>query len=320
MTHAGTRMGYISIAGISQPVSSLILGSMLLSDERMDTAAELLDAFAEIGGNALDTARVYGLRGMAAIGKWMKERRNRASLVLIAKGAHHDDNGPRVNRSAIAEDLDYSLDLMQTDYADIFMLHRDDPGKPVGEIVELLQEPLEAGRCRALGASNWTTSRLEAANAYAQSHGMTGFACSSPNLSLAKANEPRWPGCVSADSADAAWHERTQLPLLSWSSQAAGFFTGRFAPDQKDNEEMVRVYYSDENWERYRRAAWLGEMKGADANQVALAYVLHQTFPACAMIGPANAAELRSSANALNVTLTSRELLWIDLAVNGERP
>lgn len=307
------RMETIRIAGLDQPVSKLILGSMQLSDERMDEAAELLDAYAEIGGNAIDTARVYGPHGMGAIGKWMKDRRNRSELVLIAKGAHHDDKGPRVTRSAVDEDLTYSLELMQTDYADVFMLHRDDPNKPVGEIVELLQEPLEAGRCKALGVSNWTTARLEAANAYAAAHGLVGFACNSPNLSLARANEPRWPGCVSADAADIAWHARTQIPLLSWSSQAAGFFTGRYAPDRRDNEEIVRVYYSDENWERYRRATALGKTKGADANQVALAYVLHQPFPACALIGPANAAELRSSAQALEVTLSAADIRWLDL-------
>ncbi len=310
---AAQQMETIVIAGLDQPVSKLILGSMLLSDERMEVSAELLDAYTAIGGNAIDTARVYGPRGMGAIGKWMEDRRNRSGLVLIAKGAHHDDKGPRVTRSAVDEDLTYSLELMQTDYADIFMLHRDDPDKPVGEIVELLQEPLEAGRCRALGASNWTTARLEAANGYAAAHGLVGFACNSPNLSLARANEPRWAGCVSVNADDRAWHERTQLPLLSWSSQAAGFFTGRYAPDRRDNEEIVRVYYNEDNWERYRRAAALGEAKGADANQVALAYVLHQPFPACALIGPANAAELRSSAKALEVSLTTEEIRWLNL-------
>lgn len=311
------RMETIAIAGLDRPVSKLILGSMLLSDERMDVSAELLDAYAAIGGNAIDTARVYGPRGMGAIGKWMEGRRNRSGLVLIAKGAHHDDKGPRVTRSAVDEDLTYSLELMRTDYADIFMLHRDDPDKPAGEIVELLQEPLEAGRCRALGASNWTTARLQAANDYAAKHGLTGFACSSPNLSLARANEPRWPGCVSADADDVAWHERTQLPLLSWSSQAAGFFTGRYAPDRREHGDIVRVYYSDDNWERYRRAAELGEAKGADANQIALAYVLHQPFPACALIGPANAAELRSSAKALEVALTEAEIRWLNLQADS---
>jgi 1-deoxyxylulose-5-phosphate synthase len=139
------------------------------------------------------------------------------------------------------------------------------------------------------------------------------MSCNSPNLSLAKPNEPRWAGCISADADYIAWHERSNLPLLSWSSQAGGFFTGRFAPDKLDDQEAVRVYYSDANWKRYRRAAELAEAKGVTANQIALSYVLHQPFPTCAIIGPNRVEELHSSAEALGVELSPQEILWLDL-------
>jgi aryl-alcohol dehydrogenase-like predicted oxidoreductase len=195
------------------------------------------------------------------------------------------------------------------------MLHRDDPETAVGYILESLQEQLEAKRCRALGVSNWTTERMAEANEYAASHGLTGFSCNSPNLSLAKPNEPRWAGCVSVDAAYAAWHESTQMPLLSWSSQAGGFFTGRFSPDNRDDPEAVRVYYSEANWERYRRAKLLAERKGCDANQIAMAFVLQQRFPTCAIMGPNNVSELQSSARALEVNLSPEEARWLDLEV-----
>ncbi|TJY41179.1 aldo/keto reductase [Cohnella pontilimi] len=306
-------MSYISIPGVEKPVSKLIMGSMMLSDEKMEYSAELLDAYISAGGNAIDTAHVYGPHGMKAIGNWMRERGNRSSMTLIGKGAHPDAAGPRMTKSAIDADLSESLERMQTEYVDIFMLHRDDPNKSVGEILELLQGPLEAGLCWALGASNWTTKRLEEANAYAARHGLTGFACNSPNLSLAKPNEPRWAGCVSAGAEDIAWHIRTQLPLLSWSSQAGGFFTGRYSPEKREDPEAVRVYYSEANWERYRRASRLAEEKGTDANQIALAYVLHQPFPTCALIGSQTPAEVFSSAEALRVSLTHEEIRWLDL-------
>lgn len=307
------QMSFISVPGLEKPVSKLIMGSMMLSDERMEYSAALLDAYMSIGGNAIDTAHVYGPHGMKAIGNWMQERNNRSAITLIGKGAHPDAAGPRMTKSAIDADLSDSLERMQTGYVDIFMLHRDDTDKTVGEIVEMLQEPLEAGLCLALGASNWTITRLGEANDYAARHGLTGFACNSPNLSLAKPNEPRWAGCVSAGSADITWHTRTQLPLLSWSSQAGGFFTGRFAPDKREDPEAVRVYYNEENWERYRRASRLAEAKGADANQIALAYVLHQPFPTCALIGPQTPEEVFSSAEGLQVHLTPEEIRWLDL-------
>jgi aryl-alcohol dehydrogenase-like predicted oxidoreductase len=306
-------MRYISIPGLDKPVAQLVLGSMMLSEKKMEDAASLLDGYRAIGGNTIDTAHVYGPSGMGAIGLWMQARKNRASLAIIGKGAHPNHNGPRMNRQAIEQDLIESLDLMRTDYVDIYMLHRDDTDTPVGIIMEALQEQLDAKRCHALGVSNWTTARIDEANEFAASHGLTCFTCNSPNLSLAKPNEPRWHNAVSADEAYTAWHERTQMPLLSWSSQAGGFFTGRFTPDKREDSEAVRVYYSPSNWERYRRAKLLAEQRDCDANQIALAFVLHQRFPTCALIGPSNVSELSSSVKALDVPLMPEEIRWLDL-------
>ncbi|MFD0671157.1 aldo/keto reductase [Cohnella sp. GCM10027633] len=318
MTQQQPLMASIRIAGIDRPVSKLIQGSMMLSEDRMTESADLLDAYVAVGGNAIDTAHVYGASGAKALGRWMQERGNRADLVLIGKGAHPNEFGPRMTYEAMKQDLHESLDRLQTDHLDVYKLHRDDPNKSVGYILESLNALIEAKQCRALGASNWTIARIAEANEYAAAHGLIGFACNSPNLSLAKPNEPRWEGCVSAGAADIAWHEQSQLPLLSWSSQAGGFFTGRFAPDRLEDKEAVRVYYSDANWERLRRARLLAERKGCDANHIALAYVLRQRYPTCAIIGPANPSELRSSLPGLEVSVTEAEADWLDLKPGAE--
>lgn len=310
------KMQYMHIDSVLKPIAKLVLGSMMLNIEQMEYSEELLDCYVNQGGNTIDTARVYGSNGAKAIGQWISKRSNRDQIVLIGKGAHPDKNGPRVNKEAIERDIEETFEWMQTNYVDIYMLHRDDPEKSVGYILEILNEQLEAGKCHAIGVSNWTTARIEEANIYAAHHGLKGFACNSPNLSLAKPNMPRWEGCVSADETYAAWHERTQLPLLSWSSQAGGFFTGRYSPDNKDDQEAVRVYYNDNNWERFRRAAQLAEEKEVSTNHIALSFVLHQPFPTCALIGPNNTSELMSSLEALNVSLTPSEVNWLDLKQN----
>jgi aryl-alcohol dehydrogenase-like predicted oxidoreductase len=76
---------------------------------------------------------------------------------------------------------------------------------------------------------------------------------------------------------------------------------------------MIRVYYSEANWERYRRTAKLAQIKGVSTNDIALAYVLNQAFPTCAIIGPNSVKELHSSANALHVSLTKGEIKELDL-------
>ncbi len=309
-------MKTIRVPGLDKPCSQLVMGSMVFSDENMDLCNTMLDAFVAAGGNAIDLAHIYnGGHSELAVGRWLQEQ-DRDKIVLIDKGAHPNQHGPRVNAKDIAADLAESLSRLHVDTIDVYMLHRDDLSVPVGDIISILNEHQSAGRIRAFGASNWTWQRIEEANEYAYAHGMVEFSCNSPNLSLATVNEPRWAGCITADEETIAWHERTGLPLMSWSSQAGGFFTGRFSPENHEDSETVRVYYNEENWRRLDRARQLAEQRGIDANAIALAYVLHQSFPTAAIIGPRTLAELQSSLQVLQVELTADDVRWL---VTGER-
>lgn len=307
-------MEYIDIPGLRLPVSRLIKGTDYFYHHSYELAAANMDAFLALGGNAVDSAHIYcGGQSEEVLGRYMEERGNRDRIVILTKGAHHDQNGPRVNKQAIADDLKVSLERLRTDHIELYALHRDDPDVPVGVIVEALNAHIESGAIGAIGGSNWTWQRLQEANEYAAAHGLVGFTFSSPNLSLAKAKEPYWKDAVSADQATIDWHEKHQLPLLSWSSQARGFFTGRFSPDDRSDADLVRVFYSDDNWERLARAERLAADKGVTAIQIALAYVLNQPFPACALIGARNAEELRSCDEAMRLALTRAEMDWLDL-------
>ncbi|NOU93821.1 aldo/keto reductase [Paenibacillus sp. LMG 31456] len=306
-------MKTIRVQGLEKPVSCLIQGSDFFTHEVYDKVCTVLDQFFALGGNTIDTAFNYrGGQSEETIGRWMQDRGNRKDVIILTKGAHHDANGPRVNPTAIASDLATSLGRLQTDYVDLYALHRDDVNIPVSVIIDALNEHIRAGRILTIGASNWSHTRLQEANDYAAANGLIGFTFSSPNLSLAKPNEARWAGCVSADTATCEWHEKTQLPLLSWSSQAGGFFTGNFAPDKLENAEMVRVYYSDANWERLRRAEELAKKKGVSPIQIALAYVLNQSFPSAALIGAQNLAEQESCLEGSQIKLTADEVQWLE--------
>ena len=307
-------MKYFSIQGIDKPCSSLVMGSVAFRPDALDRTFALMDEYVALGGNAVDLAYIYNGGGSEiAFGKWLAARGARDRLTIIDKGAHHDANGPRVNPEAIRRDLRTGLERMGIGSVDLYMLHRDDTSVPVSEIMDALHEEKRAGRLSAIGVSNWTVDRIDEANAYARARGQAEIAANSPNLSLAVPVEPRWAGCVHADERTRAWHARTQMPLLSWSSQAGGFFTGRFAPEDRGDPEMVRTYYSGDNWERLRRARELGAKRGVGANTVALAFVLHQPFPIGALIGPMTVEELRSSFQASAVSLTQEEMDWLDL-------
>ncbi len=308
-------MEYLSLPNISKPVSRIALGSVIFSPDDLPRTFALLDAFVEQGGTLIDTAHGYGNgKCERALGAWLQERQSREDVVILDKGCHpYGNSGPRVRPDVIHGDLGESLERLQTPYVDLYLLHRDDENVPVGPIVEALNEEVARGRIHAFGGSNWRPARIDEANAYAAEHGLQGFAASSPNLALARPKEPRWAGCITTLEDDRAWYQKTRLPLISWSSQAAGFFTGRFSPEDRSNKDMVRVYYDDANFERLRRAEELGRHKGVDAIQIALAWVLRQPFPTIPIIGPHTVEELHSSLKVLDVELSPDELAYLDL-------
>lgn len=299
------------VEGIDKDVSRVVMGSMVFSRGGVRLACALLDDYYEAGGRCIDTAYVY--RSEAAVGEWIRLRGVRDDLVLIVKGAHT----PFCFPEALTAQLHESLGNLHTDYADLYLMHRDNPDVPVGEFVEALNEHLRAGRIRAYGGSNWTIGRIEAANAYAREHGLVGMAASSPHFSLGHWNRPMWEGCVAAsDAFSREWYRRTGMPLFAWSSQASGFFTGRYRRGEERRPGVAPVagtWFNDANFQRLERARELAERKGVTSTQIALAYVLSQPLNIYALIGPRTIHELRTSLQALDVELTPEELAWLSL-------
>lgn len=276
-------MRYGEVAGVGKPISRLVMG--VDNQRTMPHAAVMFDDFFERGGTCFDTAWSYQAgHAERLLGQWVADRGVRAAVVLLSKCAHP----PHTRPSAVASQLAESLDRLQTDYVDLYALHRDDPAVPVGEWIDALDEQRRAGRIRAYGASNWSIARVEEANAWAQANGRAGFALLSNNLSLARMVEPVWPGCIAAsDPASRAWLTQSQLPLFPWSSQARGFFARRPAPSDHSDPELARAWFAQDNFARLERAAQFAAKRGADANVVALAWVLHQPFPPSPSSAPA---------------------------------
>jgi aryl-alcohol dehydrogenase-like predicted oxidoreductase len=302
-------MTYGEIAGVGKPLSRVVFG--VDNQATMPHAAVMFDDFVERGGTVFDTAYTYmGGLSEQLLGRWVEDRGVRESVVILDKGGHTPYCDPESIRRQFAE----SIDRLRTDYVDIYMLHRDNADIPVGEFVDVLNEQRDAGRLRVYGVSNWSIERIEAANTYAAANGRAGIGAVSNNLSLARMIEPPWSGCVSSSGAEwRAWLERTQTPLMPWSSQARGFFTGRAAPDRRDDPELVRCWYSDDNFERLARVEQIAADRHVSPIVIALAWVLTQPFPTFPLIGPRTVDESRSSMQALTVSLTPEEVAWLNL-------
>ncbi|WP_328519403.1 aldo/keto reductase [Kribbella sp. NBC_00359] len=300
-------MTYGQVAGLDKQVSRLVMG--VDNQQTLTHAAAMFDDFVERGGTTFDTAYIYGGgRGEKLLGQWITSRGNRDEIVVIGKGAHT----PYCDPASITRQLEESLGRLQTDHVDLYLMHRDNEEIPVGEFVDVMDEHFKAGRIKAYGGSNWSTARFDEANAYAEANGKQPFTLLSNHLSLARAYDVPWAGCrhVSDDESQ-AWLRERQVALFPWSSQARGFFTGRAKPEDRSDEELVRCFYSDENFRRLDRARELAAAKGVEPTAIALAWLLHQPYPVFPLIGPRHISETRTSTPGLSVSLTDEEVAYL---------
>jgi len=322
-------MQYGRVEGVDKKISRLVLGTMIINTTKKTESFELLDEAVELGWNTLDTAYVYcGGDSERVIGQWMQERGNREQMVIIGKGAAGNaDRKRRLTPFDISHDLYDTLARLQTSYVDLYILHRDDPNQPVGPIVEALNEHISKGRIRAIGGSNWTSERLEAANEYAYAHHLVPFRASSPNFSLAEQVVNPWADSDVTLSGNKGkkereWHQKSQIAVFSWSSMARGFWSGRFNRQTfsavKENLDpwCVKAYCHETNFARLDRVEALSAFYHVTVPQIAVAYIMHQSLNIFAIIGAASKEELMASIVGLTLPLTQYDMDWIDLTVD----
>ena len=295
--------------------------------EDFDEAAKLWDHWVDLGGNAFDTAYIYGGGSQEKLlGEWHRKRNNLKDLVIIAKGAHT----PNCDPESISLQLTESLDRLQTETADIYIMHRDNTDIPVDEFIGVLNEEKSKGRIKIFGGSNWTLKRFQEANEWADNQNKSKLSILNNNLALSKMINPLWSGCISSnDDEILEYLEKTQTAHLSWSSQGRGYFL----PDHitKKIEDAITLgesswrkpdehssgplscYDSKYNRERKKRAFELASKMGVESQNIAGAWPIHMKFPSFALIGPRIIEELNSSLKNLDVELTEEQVNWLNL-------
>ena len=320
-------MQYDKITGLEKKISKLIMGNDNQND--YDAAVKLWDHWIQVGGNAFDNAHIYGGGSMETLlGKWHKSRNNLKDLVIIAKGAHTPNCDPK----SISTQLTESLDRLQCESADVYIMHRDNLDIPVSEFIDVLNDEKQKGRIKIFGASNWTLQRFKEANEWAKLNDKFGFSILNNNLALCKMINPLWEGCVSSnDRRIIEYLENTNTAHLSWSSQGRGFFlpdeiTKRIE-DQITKDETWRkpgehssgplsCFDSEDNRERKKRANRLALNKNTTAQNIAGAWPINLNFPSFALIGPRKIEEVDFSLNNLKIKFSNKEIAWLNLMEN----
>ena len=283
-----------------------------------EKAFDFMDAYAELGGNFIDTARVYGDfatpkngESEKVIGRWMEQRHNRGQIFLSTKGAHpHLDhmNVGRLSREEIRGDIQGSLEDLHTDFVDVYWLHRDDVSRPVGDIMETMQSLIEDGFTKMIGTSNWTPARIREANDYAEKHGLTKFIANQPRFSLAEQMNMEDPTLTFMDAETYKMHLEENMVCCCFSSQAKGFFNKLDAVGEAGlPDKAKRRYLHPFNTAIYDRLCELRKQTGMNVNTLALAYLTCQPFPTFPLVGASRIEHVTALKEACDAVITAEQ-------------
>jgi aryl-alcohol dehydrogenase-like predicted oxidoreductase len=287
-------MEYRTLGKTDLLVSPLCLGaSQYGTGLSKEFAFGQLDAFADRGGNFIDTAHVYGdwepgetARSERLIGEWLRKRPGkngtREKFVIMTKGAHPllaTMHIPRCTPRDIETDLNGSLECLGVDYIDMYLLHRDDVSLPVSLILDCLEKARGQGKIRHYGCSNWTLPRIREAETYARKMNFEGFTCNQIRWSLAQANVEKISdkSMVLMDRETYAWHEKSGASVTAYHSTAHGWFTKQYK-GQIIADKLRELYENDTNTAILKIISRSVQEFSLSATDISLGYIMSQPF------------------------------------------
>lgn len=311
------------ISGTSIKLSKVILGTAGFGTSVPEAQAfAQMDCYYENGGHTLDTAAVYGdwedkqePLSERTIARWLRSRGLEKEMTVITKGCHYRLKTPEVSRvtpEALRQDVSQSLAALNRDSIDVYLLHRDDPAVPVGEIMDALGEFAAKGVLRSIGVSNWTYARIAEANAYAAAHGLTPLTSSQMQWSLAQINPENddFKELPHITPEELAHYRQSGMTLMAWSSQAGGVISKILS--RPDFSLEGNKFDTPETRLRAQRAAELAKQTGDSPAVLSLAYLLNCGVNGAAVVGASSLEQLRESLLAGDVFLTEEQVSYLE--------
>ncbi|MEA2312317.1 MAG: hypothetical protein QOE28_2285 [Solirubrobacteraceae bacterium] len=293
-------------------VSRIALGAMHMGGKTPpEEAHRMLDAYLAAGGNFIDTADVYGDgESERTLAPWLADHRDEVVLATKLRMAVSNPPGEGLDPGRIRAACDASLSRLGVETIDLYQVHAPDPEVPLEEALEALDGLVQAGKVRALGASNYPAWLLAWAVALQDRHGWAPFVSLQPQYSLVERSieVEVLPFCRAAG-----------IKAIPWGPLGAGFLTGKYSRDTEpppgsriaeagDEIEESRARRAIErNFRVVDEARAIGEAKGATIAQVALAWLLGVDGVAAPIVGPRTLEQLEDLLGAADVTLTPEE-------------
>jgi aryl-alcohol dehydrogenase-like predicted oxidoreductase len=316
-------MEYVNLGHTGLKVSRICLGCMtygapergghkwaLNEEASRPFYKQALDA----GVNFFDTANVYSLGASEEItGRALKDFAKRDEIVLATKvhGKMRDDpNGRGLSRKAILTEIDHSLKRLQTDYVDLYQIHRFDYETPLEETLEALHDVVKAGKARYIGASSMWAWQFMKALGLQRANGWAPFVSMQNHYNLLYREE-----------------EREMLPLcraegigvIPWSPLARGRLTRPWASepatDRAATDAFAKTLYSrteDADRTVVERVGAVAEQRGLPRAQLALAWMLAKPGITAPIVGASKPAHLQDAVAAVSVKLSAEEIAKLE--------
>lgn len=314
-------MEYVKLGKTGLDVSRLCLGCMSFGEAdkwihqwvlNEKQSRSIIKRALDLGINFFDTANVYS-RGTSEefLGRALKDYANRDEVVIATKvhgQMHEGPNGSGLSRKAIMSEIDNSLKRLETDYVDLYIIHRWDHHTPIEETMEALNDVVKAGKARYIGASAMYAWQFQKALHVADKNGWTKFVSMQNHLNLIYREE-----------------EREMLPLCKeegigvtpYSPLASGRLTRDWSETthRSETDKVLKSKYepsADLDRLVVDRVALVAEKHDVPRIHVALAWLLQKEPVTAPIIGATKISQLDDAVGALSLKLTSEEITFLE--------
>ncbi|MBD2341575.1 aldo/keto reductase [Calothrix sp. FACHB-156] len=312
---------YVNLGRTGLKVSRITLGTMTYGSRKLrkwvleeEESRPFIKLALDLGINFFDTADVYSLGASEEIvGRALKDFAQRDQIVIATKVHGKVGDGPNdkgLSRKHIFDSIDASLRRLQTDYVDLYQIHRWDYETPIEETLEALHDIVKAGKVRYLGISSVFAWQLSKALYTADIHGFSRFVSIQNHYNLVYREEEREVIPLALDQG---------LGIIPWSPLARGFLAGNRSKSEygetlraKTDEFAHNLYYQDSDFKVVDRVVELAGKRGVKPTQIALAWLLHQPGVTSPIIGASKIEHLKEAAEAVDLELSQEELKFLE--------
>lgn len=312
-------MKYVNLGNTGLQVSRICLGCMSFGIADQGTHLWTLDEASsrpfitralDAGINFFDTANVYSLGSSEEfVGRALADFARREEVVIATKvhgKMRSGPNGSGLSRAAIMTEIDASLRRLGTDYVDLYQIHRWDDRTPIEETMEALHDVVKAGKARYIGASSMYAWQFSKAQYTARLNGWTRFVSMQNHYNLIQREEERemMPLCVDQG-----------VGVIPWSPLARGRLTRDWdtSTDRSATDEFGKTLYdAPGDREIVQKVAEIAAARGVPRAQVAMAWVLSQSFVTAPIVGATKIEHIDDAVAAVDLTLTTEEIAALE--------